>query len=191
MILKDKPIASDDGTLYPTKILILDFEVSQLGSRPQDLAQCLAELYMVHHFYGSTAPLQVMKGLIDGYFAETYVSDKWDRNEKRVDPASKWNEKDRLNFALNTSMHFGIHLVTIPHRFGWPKGDKLMTAAKFGNDCLINGHDANCPFFRDGPLHNLFPSFPPPPKKNRTEVAKSQKKKSKLKALFCGCFGEP
>ena len=139
----------------------------------------------------STAPLQVMKGLIDGYFAETYVSDKWDRNEKRVDPASKWNEKDRLNFALNTSMHFGIHLVTIPHRFGWPKGDKLMTAAKFGNDCLINGHDANCPFFRDGPLHNLFPSFPPPPKKNRTEVAKSQKKKSKLKALFCGCFGEP
>ena len=63
MILKDKPLASDDGTLYPTKVLILDFEVSQLGSRPQDLAQCLAELYMVHHFYGTTAPLQVMKGL--------------------------------------------------------------------------------------------------------------------------------
>jgi hypothetical protein len=188
MIIKDKPLASEDGTLYPTKVLILDFEVSQLGSRPQDLAQCLAELYMVHHFYGSNAPLQVMKGLIEGYFAPTFVADKFDRNELHEDPKSKWTEKEKLNFALNTSMHFGIHLVTIPHKFGWPKGDKLMTCAKFGNDYLINGHDANCPKFKDGPLHDMFPSFPPPPKVNRTKVAKKEKQ-SKWKALFCGCFG--
>jgi hypothetical protein len=189
MILKDKPLANaQDGTLYPTKVLILDFEVSQLGSRPQDLAQCLAELYMVHHFYGTSAPLQVMKGLIDGYFSPTHLPDRFDRNELHVDPTSKWSEKDRLNFALNTAMHFGIHLVTIPYRFGWPKGEKLNSCAKLGNDYLVDGHDADCPKFKNGPLHDLFPSFPPPPRKTRTEVVKKEKKKSKIRALFSCCF---
>jgi hypothetical protein len=187
MILKDKPIASSDGqTTYPTKVLILDFEVSQLGSRPQDLAQCLAELYMVHHFHGSTAPLQVMNGLIEGYFSPTDIPDENDRTKTKVDPSSIWSEKDRLNFALNTGMHFGIHLVVVPHRFGWPQGEKMVSGARLGNGCLVNGHDGNSRFFKDGPLHSLFPSFPPAPKVNRTEAAKPR---SKLKALLCGCFG--
>ncbi|KIW02354.1 uncharacterized protein PV09_06176 [Verruconis gallopava] len=191
MILKDKPLASQDGkTLYPTKILILDFEASQPGSRPQDLAQCLAELYMEHHFYGASAPLQIMQGLIHGYFSPTEIPDKYDRTKSTVDPASIWSEKDRLNFALNTAMHFGIHLVVVPNRAGWPKGEKMVACARLGNDYLLNGHNADCPRFKNGPLHDLFPSFPPPPKVNRMEVVKRQKKKSKLKALFCGCFGE-
>jgi hypothetical protein len=186
MILKDKPISSQDGqTIYPTKILILDFEASQLGSRPQDLAQCLAELYMVHHFYTSTAPLQVMNGLIQGYFSLTEVPEENDRSKMRIDPSSRWSEKDRLNFALNTAMHFGIHLVVIPHRFGWPQGEKLVSCASFGNSCLVNGHDGNSRFFKDGPLHDLFPSFPPAPRVNRTEATKPR---SRLKALLCGCF---
>jgi hypothetical protein len=186
MILKDKPLASTDGTTaYPTKILILDFEVSQLGSRPQDLAQCLAELYMVHHFHSSQAPLHVMRGLIQGYFSPTEIPDKNDPTKMVTDPTSLWSEKDRLNFALNTGMHFGIHLVVIPHRFGWPKGEKLVECARFGNGCLVNGHDGNSRFFKDGPLHDLFPSFPPAPKVNRTQAAK---KPSLLKRLLCGCF---
>lgn len=140
MILEDEPLPKLTDTSSPTtsNVFILDFEVSQLGSRSQDLAQCLAELYMVHHFFGADAPLQVMRGLVDGYF----------RSAQSVAGSA---------LALQIAMHFGIHIVVIPWRYGWPKGDRLVECVRFGNNCLVHGFANDVDWFKGGPLGYVFP----------------------------------
>jgi hypothetical protein len=136
MILKDQPLPAVNSNDVST-IFILDFEVSQHGSRAQDLAQCLAELWMVHHFYGAEAPLLVMCGLVEAYFAaNTSV------------PVQE--------LALQIAIHFGVHIVVIPSRYGWPKGEKLVECVGIGNGCLVNGYKKNFEWFRGGPLEFLF-----------------------------------
>ena|ERR1700753_176056 len=144
MILEDKPLLklNEGDNTPPSKLFILDFEVSQLGSRSQDLAQCLAELYMVHHFFGATAPLQVMHGFVDSYFASQRKAGKLSKGDTAL--------------ALQIAMHFGIHIVVIPWRYGWPKGDKLVECIRFGNDCLVHGYEGQADWFKDGPLAFLF-----------------------------------
>jgi hypothetical protein len=139
MILQDKPLSrSKESGNKLSEIFILDFEVSQLGSCAQDIAQCLAELYMVHHFFGANAPLHVMHCVADGYFGA--------------------NARRDATLALQITMHFGIHIVVIPWRYGWPQGDKLVECVRFGNDCLVNGFEGKVEWFKGGPLGFLFPS---------------------------------
>ncbi|KIW01974.1 uncharacterized protein PV09_06809 [Verruconis gallopava] len=137
MILPDRAPAKENRSREGEvdKIFILDFEVSQLGSRSQDLAQCLAELWMVYHFYEAQAPLHVMRGFISGY-------------------AAGQDEQ----FALQIAMHFGIHIVVISWRYGWPKGDKLVECVRFGNSCLVKGFEGDVDWFKATSLRFLFSS---------------------------------
>lgn len=133
MILKDEPLSP----AKTSDIFILDFEVSQHGSRAQDIAQCLAELWMVHHFYGARAPVDVMHGLVSAYFlANTDVSVR--------------------ELAFQIAIHFGVHIVVIPSRYGWPKGEKLEECVRFGNGCLLNGYAKHEQWFMSNSLSFLF-----------------------------------
>jgi hypothetical protein len=157
MILEDKPLplpisnntdvdaaaAAAPKDQDPAEIFILDFEVSQLGSRAQDLAQCLAELYMVHHFYGASSPLQVMQGVAEAYTAN------------RGKPADDTG-MDYETTAFQTAMHFGIHIVVIPWQFGWPMGDEMGSCLTFGYECVLRGWRRDAEWFRGGPLECLF-----------------------------------
>ena len=136
MILKDEPLltAGSDGS---RKVFILDFEVSQHGSRAQDLAQCLAELWMVHHFYGAEAPLHVMQGFVDAYFVAN-------------------SDVPATQLAFQIAIHFGVHIVVIPTRYGWPKGERLDECVRIGNGCLVKGYAQEKEWFSDGPLAFLF-----------------------------------
>jgi Ser/Thr protein kinase RdoA (MazF antagonist) len=133
MILKDEPLSATKDT----GIFILDFEVSQHGSRAQDLAQCLAELWMVHHFYGAEAPLQVMHGFVKAYFAAN-------------------TDIPLIELAFQIAIHFGVHIVVVPTRYDWPKDERLVECVKIGNGALINGYEKNREWFRNGQLDFLF-----------------------------------
>jgi hypothetical protein len=141
MILKDRPLPKipEEDEDVPSEIFILGFEVFQLSSRAQDLAQCLAELYMAHHSYRAQAPLHVMRGVGDGYH---------DTNATKSPTP-----------ALQITMHFGIHIVVIPWRYCWPRGEKLMDNIRFGYDCLLHGFEWNVEWFKDEPLAPVFSSL--------------------------------
>lgn len=143
MILRDAPLpdpAQPAGADKKTDIFMLDFEVSQLGNPAQDLAQCLGELYMVHHFFHAAAPLHVMRGVAEAYLA----------------PGSQTVNRDEV--AFQTAMHFGVHIVTIPWRYGWPTTEEgvMEGCVAFGNQCLLKAVERERAWFEEGVLGFLF-----------------------------------
>jgi hypothetical protein len=167
MILRDAPLpdpAQLEEKDKKTDIFMLDFEVSQLGSPAQDLAQCLGELYLVHHFFHSVSPLHVMRGVASAYLSPSQTPNAPAPGLHTIDTElansgkGGQEEGDKEELAFQTAMHFGVHIVTIPWRYGWPTDEEgcMEKCVAFGNQCLLKAVERERGWFEEGVLGFLF-----------------------------------
>jgi hypothetical protein len=73
-------------------------------------------------FFGAEARILVMRGFVDGYFSKSHAA-------KDIG-----NVKRDVKLALEIAQHFGIHIATVPWRYRWPQGDKLIECINLGTD---------------------------------------------------------
>jgi thiamine kinase-like enzyme len=115
------------------KILVIDWELSQIGSRAFDLGQCFAELYLLAHFRSIEAGSQLISAFMAGY-----------------GPIDE-------DLAFRIALHFGTHLIVWPCRVpGWGEGEIMEKCIEKGRDYVQRAYTKDIEFFRDGVLDKVF-----------------------------------
>ncbi|KAL4955564.1 kinase-like domain-containing protein [Aspergillus filifer] len=106
------PESALSNPLPTTPLLITDWEMAQVGPLALDLAQMIAELYMLKLFKGIDAGIWLMHGFIRGY-----------------------NEE----IAFRILIHVGVHLVfwgsTVP---GWGSEEQVKGVVEQGRDLIVS-----------------------------------------------------
>ncbi|ROW12266.1 hypothetical protein VMCG_00388 [Cytospora schulzeri] len=125
-----------DAELKPdrlTSLFVIDWEMCQLGMRPLDLGQMIAELYELTLYKDIKAGLWIIDGFLAGYGS---VDD---------------------DFAYRTALHVGTHLVgfgtSVP---GWGTSDQVEMVAKTGMDIILRAWETDRGWFE---AHDLAPLF--------------------------------
>lgn len=129
-LLRDGPIPSGPE---PLKLVVIDWELSQLSSRAFDLGQCFAELFLLKHFRSIQAGSDMISAFMTGY--------------------GSLNE----DMAFRVALHFGVHLIVWPCRVqGWGEGAIMEKCVEFGRDCCEHAWKKDKEWFRGGALGALF-----------------------------------
>ncbi|KAJ5616366.1 hypothetical protein N7537_001480 [Penicillium hordei] len=117
----------------PTIMFIVDWEMSQIGSRALDLGQMIAELYETKLFKNVDGGVWIIQGFLEGYGA--------------LD-----NE-----MAFRTAIHVGVHLVCWGSRVpGWGTQKQIEEVVKLGRDLIVYGWRKDKAWFAKGTLSCLF-----------------------------------
>lgn len=114
-------------------MFIVDWEMCQLGVRPLDLGQMIAELYELSLF----KDLDQGKWLIEGFAAGYgYVDD---------------------DFAFRTGLHVGTHLICWGSRVpGWGSGSEVRHVVATGKELILRAWHKDRAWFEAGDLACLF-----------------------------------
>ena len=117
----------------PTTMFIVDWELSQIGSRALDLGQMIAELYETKLFKNVDGGVWIIQGFLEGYGA---LEDE---------------------MAFRTAIHVGVHLVCWGSRVpGWGTHKKIEEVVKLGRDLIVHGWRKDKAWFAEGTLSCLF-----------------------------------
>ncbi|KAK3692467.1 kinase-like domain-containing protein [Podospora appendiculata] len=128
-ILPDQPWTKDS----PTSVFIIDWEMCQLGVRPLDLGQMIAELYELFLFKGIDEGRWLIEGFASGY---GYVDD---------------------DFAFRTAIHVGTHLVCWGSRVpGWGSESQVQDVVRRGMELIQRAWAKDRAWFEAGDLACLF-----------------------------------
>ncbi|KAJ5136831.1 hypothetical protein N7448_005385, partial [Penicillium atrosanguineum] len=96
-----------------TKLLVVDWELCQIGNRALDLAQMIAELYEAKLFRNVDCGIWMIDGLVEGY-----------------GPLSE-------EMAFRTAIHVGVHLVVWGSRVaGWGSQQQVEEVVKVGRELI-------------------------------------------------------
>jgi hypothetical protein len=129
-LLHDSPIPPESE---PLKIVVIDWEMSQVSSRAFDLGQCFAELYLLTHFRSVEAGSQCISVFMAGY-----------------GPVEE-------DLAFRVALHFGTHLLVWPCRVGgWGEGEIMEKCVKMGRDYCKHAYEKDKEFFKGGVLDKVF-----------------------------------
>ena len=119
-VLIPKSSLSDPTPVTP--LLITDWEMAQVGPLALDLAQMIAELYMLKLFKGIDAGIWLIHGFIAGYNEATGDGDGIDEE-----------------MAFRILIHIGVHLVfwgsTVP---GWGDEEQVRGVVEKGRDLIVS-----------------------------------------------------
>lgn len=114
-------------------VKIIDWELAQLGVRPLDVGQIIAELWQLKLFKGIEAGVWILRGFAAGY-----------------GPVEK-------DFTFRTIIHVGAHLIcfgsSVP---GWGSSQQSKEVVKVGRDILLNAWSKDREVFKDHDLECLF-----------------------------------
>ena len=118
--------------------MVIDWELAQLGVRPLDLAQMMAEFYFLKLFKDIDAGAWMIQGFVGGYGG--------------VDE----------DFAFRTAIHIGAHLMwvggTVP---GWGDQKQVEAVVTVGRDVFIKAWQKDRTWFHGHVLECLFPKSTP------------------------------
>ncbi|KAL4942030.1 hypothetical protein BDV06DRAFT_193141 [Aspergillus oleicola] len=118
------PKSSLSNPLPSTPLLITDWEMSQIGPLALDLAQMIAELYMLKLFKDINSGIWIIHGFVSGY-SEAGGSD-W--TGIGIDE----------EMAFRILIHVGVHLVfwgsTVP---GWGDEEQVKGVVEVGRDLIV------------------------------------------------------
>ncbi|KAE8150745.1 kinase-like domain-containing protein [Aspergillus avenaceus] len=127
------PRTSLDTQHANTPLLVIDWEISQCGSRALDLGQMLAELYQLKHFKDIDAGVWIIQGIVEEYSAITE------------------------EMAFRTLIHVGTHFIcwgsTIP---GWGTDEQVVDVVRLGRDLIVKAWEKDKNWFTGGPWGCLF-----------------------------------
>jgi hypothetical protein len=119
-----------------TTLFIIDWELSQIGSRALDLGQMIAELYETKLFKEIDCGMWIIEGFLEGYGP---LSDK---------------------MAFRTAIHVGVHLVCWGSRVpGWGSQQQIEQVVKVGRNLIVQGWMENKEWFEGDSLRCLFKRF--------------------------------
>jgi hypothetical protein len=114
-------------------LFVVDWELSQVSLPALDLAQMLAELYLLKHFRDIDTAVTMMEAFIDAYGPIGYED------------------------ALLVAIGFGTHLVVWPWRVqSWGDEESFEKAVEIGRDFIVNAQKRNTKWFLGGVLERLF-----------------------------------
>ncbi|KAF4979321.1 hypothetical protein FZEAL_4443 [Fusarium zealandicum] len=131
VLVPDVPI--QEGTQIP--IRVVDWEMAQLGLRPLDLGQMIAELWQLKLYKDIDAGEWLIRGFADGYGA---IDDE---------------------FAYRTILHVGVHLICFGSQTpGWGTAEQQQGLVKVGKEVIVRAWDKDREFFQTHVLGSLFGS---------------------------------
>ncbi|KAL2680771.1 hypothetical protein Neosp_008374 [[Neocosmospora] mangrovei] len=126
-------VSIQEGTQTP--IRIVDWEMAELGVRPLDLGQMIAELWQLKLYKDIDAGEWLIRAFADGYGA---VDDE---------------------FAYRTIIHVGVHLICFGSQTpGWGTPEQNIGLVKVGKEILVKAWNKDREFFNDHVLGSLFGS---------------------------------
>ncbi|KGO70485.1 Aminoglycoside phosphotransferase [Penicillium italicum] len=118
-----------------TTVFIIDWELSQIGSRALDLGQMIAELYETKLFKNIDGGVWIIQGFLEGYGA---LNDE---------------------MAFRTAIHVGVHLICWGSRVaGWGTQKQIEEVVKLGRDLIVHAWRKDKAWFAEGTLRCLFNS---------------------------------
>ncbi|KAJ5385633.1 hypothetical protein N7517_003544 [Penicillium concentricum] len=116
-----------------TTMFIVDWEMSQIGSRALDLGQMIAELYETKLFKNVDGGLWMIQGFLRGY--------------------GSLNDE----MAFRTAIHVGVHLICWGSRVpGWGTQTQIEEVVKVGRDLIVHSWRKDKVWFAEGILGCLF-----------------------------------
>ncbi len=116
-----------------TTVFIVDWEMCQIGVRPLDLGQMIAEIYNLFLFKGIEAGKWLIEGFAEGY---GYVDD---------------------DFAYRAAIHTGVHLVGITHNVpGWGDEAQVLKVVEIGAELIVRAWHKDRSWFEASDLACLF-----------------------------------
>ncbi|KAK3313788.1 kinase-like domain-containing protein [Apodospora peruviana] len=114
-------------------VFIIDWEFCQLGSRPMDLGQMVAELFQLHLYKDIEGAKWLIEGLVKGY---GYVDDA---------------------FAFRTAIHIGAHLISFGSRMkSWGTEEQIQQSVAQGKEIIMHAWHEDRGWFEAGDLACLF-----------------------------------
>lgn len=126
-------VSIQEGTQTP--IRIVDWELAELGIRPLDLGQMIAELWQLKLYKDIDAGEWLIRAFADGYGA---VDDE---------------------FAYRTIIHVGVHLICFGSQTpGWGTPEQNIELVKVGKEILVKAWNKDREYFNDHVLGSLFGS---------------------------------
>lgn len=129
VLMPNMPLTSGSKT----KLLVIDWEMAQIGSRALDLGQMIAETYETKLFKNAEHGVSVIEGFMDGYGP---LSDK---------------------MAFRTTIQVGAHLVCFGSRVaGWGSPEQVEEVVKVGRDLIVQAWKENKSWFEGHALGCLF-----------------------------------
>lgn len=130
VLLPNIPI--EDGVKTPLRVI--DWEMAQLGMRPLDLGQMIAEMWQLKLYKDIDAGIWLIEGFANGYGE---IDDE---------------------FAFRTIIHVGIHLICFGSQTpGWGTKEQAEELVKIGRDVVVNAWNTDIDAFKGHPLECLFP----------------------------------
>ncbi|KAI9904525.1 hypothetical protein N3K66_001054 [Trichothecium roseum] len=130
VLLPNIPI--EDGVKTPLRVI--DWEMAQLGMRPLDLGQMIAEMWQLKLYKDIDAGIWLIEGFANGYGE---IDDE---------------------FAFRTIIHVGIHLICFGSQTpGWGTKERAEELVKIGRDVVVNAWNTDIDTFKGHPLECLFP----------------------------------
>ncbi|KAM0562645.1 hypothetical protein ACHAPJ_002335 [Fusarium lateritium] len=131
ILLPDTPI--QEGIQTP--IRIVDWEMAQLGVRPLDLGQVIAELWELKLYKDIDAGEWLIRAFADGY--DTIDDD----------------------FAYRTIIHVGVHLICFGSQTpGWGTAEQQKEVVRVGKEVLVRAWSRDREYFDGHVLGSLFRS---------------------------------
>lgn len=123
----------DPESKHRASMFVIDWEMCQLGVRPLDLGQMIAELYELFLYKDIEAALWLIEGFATGY---GFVDD---------------------GFAFRVAIHVGTHLVSFGASVsGWGNTEAVERVCKTGRDLITRGWAKDRVWFEN---HDLSPLF--------------------------------
>ncbi|KAF4333841.1 cytoplasmic trna 2-thiolation 2 [Fusarium beomiforme] len=131
ILLPDTPLA--EGT--QTSIRVIDWEMVQIGVRPMDLGQVIAELWLLKLYKDIAAGEWLIRAFTDGYDA---VDD---------------------DFAYRTVIHVGVHLICFGSQTpGWGGVGQQKDVVRTGKEIIVKAWGRDRGYFDEHVLGSLFRS---------------------------------
>ncbi|KAK1827826.1 kinase-like domain-containing protein [Podospora conica] len=122
-----------NAPLQPGAAFVCDWEMCELGVRPLDLGQMIAELYELWLYKGIAEAKWLIEGFASGY---GFVDDA---------------------FAFRVAVHAGAHLVGFGSTVaGWGTEEQVRSVVGRGRDLIVRGWHEDRAWFEAGELACLF-----------------------------------
>lgn len=128
LILPNTPF--DDNTETP--ILVIDWEMAELGVPNTDLGHIIADVYALWRFKSNEPALWMMQGLLEAYGDVTE------------------------DFAFRTALQVGSHLICVVPVSGWLVVEPVEEAISHGRDVVLHAWKRDRGWFERDGLRWLF-----------------------------------
>ena len=128
ILIPDEPI--QEGKETP--LLVIDWELCQVGQPGVDIGEMLAEMYALWRYKSITAGLWMMEGFAKGYAEGSEAS------------------------VFRTAIQMGTHLLCVTTDVSWGTPEQVEDVVRAGRDIIVHAWKKDRAWFEESGLGCLF-----------------------------------